>query len=158
MSRVNTLLYERNINSRVMKADRDRLVTEASLLDLNHSIRVLLTTNTKTRIIEKASAVFLKAPLKICDSTLNLMKKIEGLRLERGINGKLVDILGRSDGCTHLYELTLNAVRLTFNVMIGLDFNWRQWLDKPNSDEEFIMAAMPYLENFCLPFKNPKKK
>src|ERR1035437_1562772 len=110
-------IYERNINSFVKKLDENTIVTEASLLDLNHSMRVALTIDLKTRKIIKSEALMLKAPLGICDSTTALMKDLEGLVLERGINKKLITALAHADGCTHLYELALNAVRLSFNVM-----------------------------------------
>lgn len=149
-------IYERNINSRVTKLDERRLLTEASLLDLNHSMRVALTINRKTRTIEKATAHILKAPLSICDGTTELMSRLVGLKLERGINRKLVDALSRGNGCTHLYELSLNAVRLTFNVMIGMDFDWNEWITRSIPEGDFIKKAMPHLENSCRPFEKKK--
>lgn len=146
-------IYERNINSSVRKLDDHTIVTQASLLDLNHSMRVVLKINLKTRQIEDASAEILKAPLKVCDSTLDLLKGLVGLKLERGINGHLIRVLGGEEGCTHLYELALNAVRLSFNVMIGMKFDWQQWISKTVTDEKFVELANPFLKGTCRPFK-----
>jgi hypothetical protein len=147
-------IYERNINTTVKKTDANHLITEAALLDLNHSMRVSLTINLKTRKITDANAVILRAPLQICDNTLDLVKKLIGLKIGRGINTQLFTLLGGSDGCTHLYELALNAVRMTFNVMIGMQFDWKEWISKSLTDEEFIKKAKPYLKGACLPFKD----
>ena len=117
-------IYERNINSNVRKVGKSFILTEASLLDLNHSMRVSLKINLKSRKIQSADAVILKAPLTVCGSTTALIKRLKGLKIERGINNKLIEHLAHAEGCTHLYELALNAVRLSFNVMIGMDFNW----------------------------------
>ncbi|OFZ11095.1 MAG: hypothetical protein A2Z20_04185, partial [Bdellovibrionales bacterium RBG_16_40_8] len=146
-------IYERNINSTVTRVDDDHIVTQASLLDLNHSMRVLLTINHKTREITNAEALIIKAPLQICKSTTTIVAQLIGLKIERGINRKLIEMLGHQDGCTHIYELTLNAVRLTFNVLIGQQVDWDEWRTKTLGDEEFIKKAMPYLKGACRPFK-----
>ncbi|MBI3533881.1 MAG: DUF2889 domain-containing protein [Deltaproteobacteria bacterium] len=146
-------LYERNINSCVKKISANKILTSASLLDLNHSMRVELTINLKSLIIEKTKAVILKAPLGVCNQTTVLIKKLEGLKLERGINRKLIEALGTADGCTHLYELSLNAIRLSYNVLIGINFNWKEWVNKSLSDEEFVKKAKPWLKNACYPFR-----
>lgn len=150
-------IYERNINSNVHELGANRILTEASLLDINHNMHVELEINTKTRVIEKARAFIQKAPLKVCDTTTDLMQKLEGQKIERGINRVLLSALGHADGCTHLYELALNAVRLSYNVMIGMHFNWKEWLSKSIDDETFVEAAKPYLKNACRPFRENKE-
>lgn len=152
------ILFERNINSVVKQVDKDHILTEASLLDLNHSMRVTLKIHLKTREIVQANADISKAPLKFCDQTLQLVKKLEGHKIERGINQKLLSFLGKSDGCTHLYELALNAVRLSFNIFIGLGYDWNEWINRKLPDAEFTAKAMPHLQNTCLPFKVDNKK
>jgi hypothetical protein len=147
-------IYERNVNTFVQRLDSERILTESSLLDLNHSMKVALTVNLKTLKIEEATAQILKAPLRVCDSTTALMKNIEGLSIGRGVNKKLLQLLAQDDGCTHLYELALNAVRLSYNVMIGLRFDWQEWISKTVSDEEFIQEAAPFLKGACRPFKS----
>ena len=146
-------IYERNINSTVTRIDEDHIVTQASLLDLNHSMRVMLTINIKTRLIAEAEAQILKAPLQVCNSTTDLLAKLKGVKIDRGINRTLVEALGSENGCTHIYELALNAVRLSFNVLIGQKFDWNEWLTKTLSDEDFVKKAMPYLKGACRPFK-----
>lgn len=146
-------IYERNLNSSVRKVDEDHIVVETSLLDLNHSMRVEILVNTKTNVIENAVSETTKVPLKACDVPQGHIKNIIGLKIERGINRKLIQILGGCGGCTHLYELALTSVRLTFNVLMGLRYDWEQWVSRSLSDEEFTKQATPHLKGSCYPFK-----
>ncbi len=147
------LIAERNINSTVRKVDGRTIKTEASLLDLNHSMRVTLTIDLPTRTITEAVGHIQKGPLRICSTTTELMGQLKGLKLERGINQRLVQALLHPDGCTHLYELALNAVRFSFNIMIGMNFDFDEWMKRSMSDEDFIRVATPHLKNACRPFK-----
>src|SRR3989338_9959573 len=117
-------IYERNIHSLVKRVSKTHIVTEASLLDLNHSMTVSLKINVNTRTIEEAKGETSKTPFAICQETLKKMKSLEWLKIARGVNKKLIHELAQADGCTHLYELALMAVRLSFNVMIGLNMDW----------------------------------
>jgi long-subunit acyl-CoA synthetase (AMP-forming) len=146
------ILYERNINSVVERLDENSIRAEASLVDLNHGMRVCLTIDLRTDLILSATARILKAPFEICTRTTSQVKRLEGLRLTRGINRKLLETLGGSQGCTHLYELALNAVRLAYNVKMGMEFDWNEWVSRTVSEEDFIEAARPHLKNSCLPF------
>ncbi|MCB0365281.1 MAG: DUF2889 domain-containing protein [Bdellovibrionaceae bacterium] len=146
-------IYERNLNSSVRKVDEDHIMVETSLLDLNHSMRVEILVNTKTNVIENAVSETTKVPLKACDVPQGHINNIIGLKIERGINRKLIQILGGCDGCTHLYELALTSVRLTFNVLMGLRYDWEQWVSRSLSDDEFTKQATPHLKGSCYPFK-----
>jgi hypothetical protein len=146
-------IYERNLNSSVRKIDETHILVETSMLDLNHSMRVELKINTKTNVIEDAVSETTKVPLKACAVPQNLIKQVIGLKIERGINRRLIQILGGGEGCTHLYELTLTSVRLTFNVLMGLRYDWDQWVSRSLSDEEFTQQATPHLKGSCYPFK-----
>ncbi len=146
-------IYERNMNSSVVQVDEEHLLVETSLLDLNHSMRVELKINTNTNIIEDAVSETTKVPLKACDYPQGHIKKIIGLKIERGINRKLIQALGGCDGCTHLYELALMSVRLTFNVLMGIRYDWDQWVSRSLSDEEFTKQATPHLKGSCYPFR-----
>ena len=147
-------IYERNINVSVSKVSEELILTKASLLDLNHNIRVELTVSVPTKTIRDAKAVMVKSPFKICQLTLNKMQNVVGLEIERGIHGKLVHVLGRADGCTHLVDLTMEAVRLSANVLLGFSRQDEEWRDRKLSDEEFITQVKPILKNSCLPFKD----
>jgi len=149
-----TEIYERNINVSVSKINEELILTKASLLDLNHNIRVELTVHVPTKTIREAKAVMVKSPFKICQLTLNNMHNVVGLKIERGIHGRLVDAVGRTEGCTHMVDLTMEAVRLSANVLLGFSRQDEEWRDRKLTDEEFIAEVKPILKNSCLPFKD----
>jgi hypothetical protein len=147
-------IYERNINVSVSKINEELILTKASLLDLNHNIRVELAVHVPTKTIREAKAVMVKSPFKICQLTLNNMQNVVGLKIERGIHGRLVDAVGRAEGCTHMVDLTMEAVRLSANVLLGFSRQDEEWRERKLTDEEFIMQVKPILKNSCLPFKD----
>lgn len=151
-------IYERNINISCATLPHGQLQTKASLLDLNHNMRVEMTIDRDTQTIVDASSLMVKVPFRICFLTTERIKKIIGLRIERGINRKLADTLGRSEGCSHLFELALEAVRLSSNILLGFAHMEDEWRDRRMDDEEFIERAKPFLKNSCLPFYEPEIK
>ncbi|HLB00224.1 MAG TPA: DUF2889 domain-containing protein [Bacteroidota bacterium] len=148
-----TELYERNLNISVSKLSDDEILTKASLLDLNHNIRIQIRVDVASKKITRAEAQMVKSPFVICAQTLDKIRKIVGLRIERGIHQKLVDALGHSDGCTHLVDLAMEAVRLSANVLLGFTRFDIEWRERKLTDEEFIEQVKPILKNSCLPFK-----
>lgn len=146
-------IYERNINASVRRVDESHISTKASLLDLNHSMRVEIKVNIRDRMIIEAHGEIVKSPFKICGQTAKFVKNLVGLKIERGVTRKMADLLGKSDGCTHLYELSVEAVRLSSNVLLGFETGDLEWRERKLSDEEFIDRAKGFLANSCLPFK-----
>ena len=146
-------IYERNINITVSRQNEREILTRASMLDLNHHIRVELSIDLARETIVKADARMVKVPYDLCQLTLPNINKLVGLKIERGINKKIVDALGRAEGCTHMVDLSMEAVRLSANVMVGLTKVGDEWFHPVGSDEEQIARVKPILKNSCLPFK-----
>lgn len=146
-------IYERNINASVRREDEEHIITKASLLDLNHNMRVVIKVRISDREIVDADGQIVKAPFRICGQTVNFVRNLIGLKIERGVTRKMADLLGRADGCTHLYELSVEAARLSSNVLLGFDTGDEEWRERRLSDEEFIEKARGFLANSCLPFK-----
>ncbi|MFH0766011.1 MAG: DUF2889 domain-containing protein [Calditrichota bacterium] len=146
-------IYERNINASVRREDNEHIITKASLLDLNHNMRVEIKVRVSDRTIIQAEAQMTKTPFLICGQTARFAEKMVGLRIERGVTRKLSDLFGHSDGCTHLYELAVEAVRLSSNVLLGFETGDIEWRERRLSDKEFISKAKEFLKNSCLPFK-----
>ncbi len=147
-------LYQRNINITVERANAQHIQVQASLLDLDHSIRFTMQVETTTKTITGASAQMIRVPFHACRQTLALADKIAGFVIERGINKKLADALGRNIGCMHLVELAMTSARMAAAVLAEAD---RGIADREHferlSDEEKIAVGMPYLRNTCLVFK-----
>jgi len=146
-------IYERNINASVSRDGPDHIRTKASLLDLNHNMRVEIRVRISSRAIEDATAQMVKTPFQICGSTAAFVKNLLGLKIERGVTRTMAGLLGRSEGCTHLLELSVEAVRLSSNVLLGFEVGDAEWRDRKLTDEEFIRRARVFLADSCLPFK-----
>jgi hypothetical protein len=146
-------IYERNINASVRREGDDHIVTKASLLDLNHNMRVEIKVRISNRTIEDAGAQMTKTPFMICGQTAHFARTMVGLVIERGVTHKLSGLFGRSSGCTHLYELAVEAVRLSSNVLLGFETGDQEWRERKLTDEDFIEKAKSFLKNSCLPFK-----
>ena len=146
-------IYERNINASVRRDDEEHIITKASLLDLNHNMRVEIRVRIADRTIVDAAGQITKAPFKICDRTVRFVENLVGLKIERGVTRQISKLLGQSEGCTHLYELAVEAVRLSSNVIFGFYTGDEEWRERRLSDEEFISRAKGFLANSCLPFK-----
>jgi hypothetical protein len=146
-------LYERNINASVSQDGPDHIRTKASLLDLNHNMRVEIRVRVKDRTIVDAAGQLTKAPFKICGQTAVFVRNLVGLKIERGVLKAVADLLGRSEGCTHIYELSVEAIRLSSNILLGFEVGQEEWRERKLPDEEFIKRARGFLANSCLPFK-----
>lgn len=147
-------LYQRNINVTVERLDADHILVQASLLDLDHSIRFSMQVRASTRTIVGGSAQMIRVPFRRCRDTLSLVDGIAGLVIERGINRELSHILGRSTGCMHLVELAMTAARMAAAVLVeaGGGLVDRERFEGL-SEEERIAIGMPFLKNTCWVFR-----
>lgn len=152
-----TDIYERNINIAVARKSEHEIVTKATMLDLNHHIRVELTIDLRNESISDARAQMTKVPYSVCQFTLGNIKKIVGLKIGRGIHKQLVDTLGHAEGCTHMVDLAVEAVKLSANVMVGLLKVGPAWFHPGElTEQQMIARVKPILENTCLPFKEDR--
>lgn len=150
-----TDVYERNINIAVARANEHEIVTKATLLDLNHHIRVELVVDLPSETITDARAQMTKVPYSVCQLALDNIRRIIGLRIQRGIHKQLADRLGHADGCTHMVDLAVEAVKLSANVIIGLNKVGPDWFNPEGIPEhEMIDRVKSILRNTCLPFKD----
>ena len=150
-----TDVYERNINVAVARKNEHEIVTKATMLYLNHHILVELTIDLHNETVIDAQAQMTKVPYSICQLTLNNIRKIVGLKIQRGIHQQLVDTLGHADGCTHMVDLAMEAVRLSANVMVGLTKVGPEWFDPGDlTEQQMIERVKPILKDTCLPFKD----
>jgi len=147
------VIYERNINVAVTKLSADTIKTKSSLLDLNHNMRVDLVIRVSDREIVDARCQMVKVPFGVCSLTAHYIKKIIGLKIERGVTKQMRDLLAGSKGCTHLYELAIEAMRMSSNVLMGFATgDEKEWRERRMTDAEFIDKAKEFLKDSCLPF------
>ena len=145
-------IYERNINVKVTDAGGEKIKVVASFLDLEHSFHAEMTVDVASGRIDKTSAVMSKRPYAtFCLRALDNIRKLEGEVIGRGINRRIVDLIGKSQGCVHLVEIFQAAVGFTATVLIGLRTGLSE--DPRLSEEENRSMWLPVLQNTCQVFR-----
>ncbi|MBI5374646.1 MAG: DUF2889 domain-containing protein [Candidatus Schekmanbacteria bacterium] len=148
-------VYERNINASIDITAEDYLVTRASLLDLDHNIRLQMMVKISTREIITATGEMVKTPFGECKTALPNVDKLIGLKIERGFAKKMREAVGGAGGCTHIVELALTMASLSSNSILleaARDPEKRQKFSE-KSEEERKEEIGSFLKNSCIVFK-----
>lgn len=145
-------IFQRSVHSNVKKIDDGHLVVSSDLLDLEHSIHLELTVRTGDMVIEAARAQMSKTPFKRCLSTRQSIKSLEGLAIGRGVLTKINQRLRGPRSCAHLYELTVEAVRLVGMMQLGAKSGYSGKRAANIQEDELIEKIKPQLKNSCMVF------
>ncbi len=152
-------IFERNINIKVIPLDRENFALDVSLLDLSHSIHATLKINLNTQEIVDAEAKMMRVPFSACHLAENNLKKLTGLKIQRGINKQIAMIIGGSTGCTHLVEILQSALRFGAAMLIAKSAGYESYGEGEKlTEEERIARSMPVLKNTCVVFKEDDEK
>ncbi len=145
-------IYERNINVKVVDNGGEKFQVIASFLDLEHSFHAEMIVDVASGRIEKAHAVMSKRPyVTYCLRALDNLRKLEGEVIGRGINRRIVELLGKTQGCVHLVEIFQAAVGFTATILIGRRSGLKD--DPRLSEEENRRMWFPVLQNSCQVFR-----
>lgn len=148
-------IFERNINIKLSPFDSENFDLNVSLLDLSHSIHATLRINLNTQTIVEAEAKMMRVPFSVCNFAEKNIKKLIGLKVQRGVNKQIATIVGRSEGCTHLVEMLQSALRFGAAMLIAKSAGYESYGKSEGlSEEERIARSMPLLKNTCVVFKS----
>ncbi len=104
-------LYNRSVSSFAEKVADDRMVLEASFIDTFHELNVTLEVRLPDQVIVAARAEMQRSPYPICADVMDRVKDLIGQTAGAGIGRVVRGSLGGPQGCSHLAELVLEAVR-----------------------------------------------
>lgn len=145
-------IYERNINVKVIDAGGEKIKVVASFLDLEHSFHAELTVDVASGRIDKSWAAMSKRPYATyCLRALDNIPKLDGEVIGRGIYRRIVELIGKTQGCVHLAEIFQAAVGFTATVLIGLRTGLSD--DPRLNEEENRRKWFPVLQNSCQVFR-----
>ena len=147
-------IFQRSIHSNVKQLDDDHFLVTSQLLDLEHSFHLELRVRISTGEIESVNAAISKTPFARCLKAVDGVDKLVGLRIERGILGKVNAALGGPRGCTHLVELIQDSIRLIAMLRIGKETRYWERGNRGRTDEEIIAESRETLRNSCLIFSD----
>jgi hypothetical protein len=145
-------IYERNINVKVIDTGGPQFRVQASLFDLEHSFHAEMLVDIASGRIEDVAAQMAKRPYQtFCPRALDNVKKLKGEIIGRGISRRIIELVGRSQGCVHLVEIFQAAVGFTATILIGR----RSGLvdDVATSEDEHRQKWLPVLKNTCQVFR-----
>ncbi len=145
-------IYERNINVKVIDEGDGKYKVRASLFDLEHSFHAELLIDAETCVIEGASGVMSRRPYQTyCPRALDNVSKLKGLVIAPGVNRKIIELVGRRQGCVHLVEVFQAAVGFAATLLIGRHSGLEN--EYVGSEEEHRQKWMPILRNSCQVFR-----
>lgn len=144
-------IYERNINVKVIEAGSNHVRVQASLFDLEHNFHAELLVEITSGRIEEAAASMTRRPYATyCLRALDNVAQLKGHVIGRGINRRIVELVGRSTGCVHLVEVFHAAVGFTATILIGKRAGTVGVAGL--SEEEDRKVWFPILRNSCQVF------
>ncbi|MBZ5702806.1 MAG: DUF2889 domain-containing protein [Acidobacteriia bacterium] len=145
-------VYERTISVKLIDHGEKAIHVLASLQDIEHSFQAEMIVDVASGRIEQAIAVMARRPYEtMCLYALDTVKKLEGQIIGRGINRRIVDLVGKTQGCVHLVEIFQAAVGFTATILIGRRSGLR---DDPRKTEfENRELWFPVLKGSCQVFR-----
>lgn len=107
--------FKRDISYRVFKEGQEIALT-ATMQDIFHDIFLEIRVNPENIMIVSARADFLKYPTDFCAQIDKAMTELIGVVIGKGINKKLVEIFGGSEGCGNIRTLLTGLLPLALNA------------------------------------------
>jgi Protein of unknown function (DUF2889) len=96
-----------------------------------HQMWVRITVD-HTLTILAIEAVTDHAPFRVCPDITPNFQRLKGLRIGAGFNGKVKELVGGTEGCTHIAELMGPIATTAFQTMAGQ----RRRSDKPRDPDK----------------------
>jgi hypothetical protein len=122
--------FQRDISYRVRKREDGAILLAATLKDRFHDILAEVVVDAETMTIASARVDFTKSPTSDCVNVSARVEGLTGLVIGKGLNRKLMDLLGGGEGCGNLRNLLLGLLPLALNVRASAGINdEREMLD-----------------------------
>ncbi|PLX39800.1 MAG: hypothetical protein C0608_11005 [Deltaproteobacteria bacterium] len=145
-------IFQRSIHSTIREADERTWIVTSDFLDLEHSIHLELTVDTSSWQVTNATSGMSKSPFTRCLKAVEGVKKMVGLKVERGILSRVHEEFSGAKGCTHLMELIIDSIRLVGMMRVGGNAGYPNVSKSSETEDELIARITPKLKNSCLVF------
>lgn len=109
-------LFSREMKINVKEAG-DLIQVNSYLNDTHHEIKINIVVQPVTMEIKDISAKMLRIPYAVCPESLKNLELLKGLKIKPGINRKVIELMGGSDGCVHV----VNLIRESFTGAVQGD-------------------------------------
>ncbi len=146
-------IYKRDINIEIVDLGGAHLRVKASLVDRGHCFDAELLVDIQSGRIDEVSASMAKRPYdSMCPRALCNVAKLKGQIIGPGISKRIVELLGRSQGCVHLVELFHAAVGFAANTALDRRSGYIWDIDN-ESEETRRQKWLPILKDSCQVFR-----
>lgn len=108
--------FQRDISYRVLKREDGTILLTATLKDTFHDILAEVVVDGDTLAIISAAVDFSKSPTPDCRNVADRLAGLAGFVIGKGLNRKLMEVLGGGEGCGNLRNLFLGLLPLVLNV------------------------------------------
>ena len=108
--------FRRDISYRALKREDGQVSLTALLQDRFHDIEVEVVADLEALTITAASADIRRSPTPDCRHVAARMDGLVGFTIGKGLNRKLMEVLGGGEGCGNIRNLLLGLLPLAMNV------------------------------------------
>lgn len=147
MSEFNTMEdFQRDISYRLLKQEDGNAKLMGTLRDRFHDVGVEVVVDATTMEIISASADFRKSPTTDCRNVSQRMQGLVGFTIGKGLNRKIMDVLGGGEGCGNMRNLLLGLLPLALNVRAAAGIS---------DEREMLDTIHEQLRGTCAGYLNP---
>jgi Protein of unknown function (DUF2889) len=108
--------FQRDISYRTLRRDDGTILLTATMNDRFHDIRMEVVVDAETLRVNSATVEFRKAPSLDCPNVTVSLEQLAGLVIGRGLNRRLMELLGGEKGCGNIRTMLIGLLPLSMNV------------------------------------------
>jgi len=138
--------FQRDISYRLLKREDGQLALTATLRDCFHDIVMELLVDGESLAITSALVDFRRSPTKDCRNVSERLHRLEGFVIGKGLNRRLMEVLGGGEGCGNLRNLLLGLLPLAMNVKASAGIM---------DEQEMLDTIHEKLAGTCAGYANP---
>jgi hypothetical protein len=147
MSECNTMEnFQRDISYRLQKQGDGTAKLTGLLRDRFHDVEVEVRVDVTTMEILSASADFRKSPTGDCCNVSERLNGLCGFVIGKGLQRKLMDVLGGGEGCGNVRNMLLGLLPLALNVRAAAGIS---------DEREMLDTIHEQLQGTCAGYANP---
>ena len=147
MSQLNSMEdFQRDISYRLLKGADGTASLTATMRDRFHDVEVKVVVDAATLEIISASAEFRKSPTAECGDASARLLGLCGFVVGKGLQRKLMEVLGGGEGCGNLRTLLIGLLPLALNLRAAAGIT---------DEKEMLAAIHEQLRGTCAGYQAP---
>jgi hypothetical protein len=138
--------FQRDISYRISRCPEGIALT-ATMKDVFHDVFLEIIVDDKTLRIESALVNFLRQPTDYCQQIDKSMSLLVGTVIGKGLNKRLIEIFGGSEGCGNIRTMLMGLLPLALNAKAAIGIKDRnEMLEKIS--KELTGTCIGYPSNY----------